>query len=252
MRAPPVHPAAPGGHCGSPFWAPQLLVNLLDGSSRTCNGEQSVGQGPTDPTSSNPLEEVMVSRTLIRDLADRSRVVVHLQLREGGDAGGLSPVFSVTTDRYEPHGTHSGKARHRRDRDPDAGGCLHDAALLAFPELALLLDLHLADSGTGEPMHAEANGLYFYRTARGLPGGWSDDNHHAEREGLTVAGYARRVACSILRVDEIPLDDMPSKPSSPPSIDSWRTSASAGRMKRTPDVSSCRRSPPSSSCAAMT
>jgi hypothetical protein len=150
----------------------------------------------------------MVSRTLIRDLADRSRVVVHLQLRERGDPGGLSPAFSVTTDRYDPHGTHSGKSRHRRDRDPDSGGCLHDAALLAFPELVLLVDLHLADSETGEPMHAEANGLYFYRAARGLLGGWSDDYGHAEREGLTVAGYARRVACSILRVDEIPLDDV--------------------------------------------
>jgi hypothetical protein len=47
----------------------------------------------------------MVSRTLIRDLPDRSRVVVHLLLRERGDPGELSPVFSVTTDRYEPHGT---------------------------------------------------------------------------------------------------------------------------------------------------
>lgn len=151
----------------------------------------------------------MVSRTLICDLRDRSRVVVHLQLRERGDPGELSPAFSVTTDVYEPHGTHSGRFRHRRDRDPDASGCLHDAALLAFPELALLVDLHLADPETGEPMHAEANGLYFYRAARGLPGGWSDEYQHAEREGLTVAGYARRVACSILRVDEIPLDDVP-------------------------------------------
>jgi hypothetical protein len=151
----------------------------------------------------------MVSRTLIRDLADRSRVVVHLQLREREDAGGLSPAFSVTTDRYETHGTLSGKSRHRRDRDPDSGGCQHEAALLAFPELAPLVDLHLADPETGEPMHAEANALYFYRTARGLPGGWSDDHQHAEREGLTVAGYARRVACSILRADEIPLDDVP-------------------------------------------
>lgn len=151
----------------------------------------------------------MLSRTLIRDLADRSRVVVHLELRERGDAGGLSPAFSVTTELYEPHGTHSGRARHRRDRDPDASGCLHDAALNAFPELAPLVDLHLADPDTGEPMHAEANALYFYRTARGLPGGWSDDYRHAEREGLTVDSYARRVACSILRVDQIPLDDVP-------------------------------------------
>ena len=51
--------------------------------------------------------------------------------------------------------------------------------------------------------------LYFYRTARGFPGGWSDDRQHAEREGLTVQAYARRVACSILRADEIPLDDVP-------------------------------------------
>src|SRR5277367_5866563 len=151
----------------------------------------------------------MVSRMLVRDLADRSCVVVHLQLRERGDPGELSPAFSVTTDRYEPHGTRSGKWRHRRERDPDSCGCLHDAALLAFPELAPLVELHLADSETGEPMHAEANGLYFYRAARGAPGGWSDDCRHAEREGLTVEAYARRVACSILRADEIPLDDVP-------------------------------------------
>src|SRR5271167_2356481 len=152
---------------------------------------------------------MMVSRTLIRDLPDGSRVVVHLQLRERGDAGELAPVFSVTTDRYLPHGTRSGQWRHRRDRDPDAGGCLHDAALLAFPELAPLVDLHLADSETGEPMHAEANALYFYLTARGLPGGWSDDHQHAELAGLTVEAYARRVARSILPADEIPLDEVP-------------------------------------------
>ena len=151
----------------------------------------------------------MVSRTLIRDLPDRSRVVVHLQLRERGDPGELSPVFSVTTDRYEPHGTRSGKWRHRRERDPDSCGCEHDVALRAFPELALLVDLHLADSDTGEPMHAEANALYFYLTARGIPGGWSDDHQHAELAGLTVEACARRVACSMLRTDEIPLDDVP-------------------------------------------
>ena len=89
-----------------------------------------------------------------------------------------------------------------------AAACMM-SPLLAFPELAPLVDLHLADSDTGEPMHAEANALYFYLTARGLPGGWSDDHQHAEREGLTVEGYARRVACSILRADEIPLDDVP-------------------------------------------
>src|SRR5271155_1990717 len=158
--------------------------------------------------STNPLEEAMVSRTLIRDLPDRSRVVVHLQLRERGDPSELSPVASITIDRYEPHGTRSGKWRHRRERDPDSCGCQHDVALLAFPELAPLVYLPLADSETGEPMHAEANALYFYRTARGIPGGWSDDHQHAELAGLTVEACARRVACSMLRTDEIPLDDV--------------------------------------------
>lgn len=151
----------------------------------------------------------MIRRTLIRDLADRSRVVVHLELREREDAGGLSPAFSVTTELYAAHGSQSGRSRHRHDHDSDSCGCLHEVALMAFPELVPLVGLHLADSETGEPMHAEANGLYFYRTARGLPGGWTDDHRHAEREGLSVADYALRVACSILRVDSIPLDYLP-------------------------------------------
>jgi hypothetical protein len=151
----------------------------------------------------------MIRRTLIRDLADRTRVIVHVEMGENGDAGGLSLTFAVTTELYGSHGTHGGKSRHLNDRDPDSFGCLHDATLRAFPELAPLVALHLSDSETGEPMHAEANGLYFYRAARGLPGGWSDDYHHAKREGLTVDDYARRVVGSILRVEEIPLDDVP-------------------------------------------
>src|SRR5271170_4231607 len=92
-------------------------------------------------------------------------------------------------------------------------------------------------------MHAEANALYFYRTARGLHGGWSDDHQHAEPEGLTVAGYARRVACSILRADEIPLDDMHEQHlSPPPSAGWWKISANAGRTKCAPDANSYRRS----------
>jgi hypothetical protein len=178
----------------------------------------------------------MIRRTLIRGLADRSRVVVHLELRERRDAGGLSPAFSVTTELFEAHGIHSGASRHRHDHDPDSCGCLHEVALMAFPELAPLVDLHLADSETGEPMHAEANGLYFYRTVRGLAGGWTDDYHHAEREGLSVADYTLRVACSILRVDSIPLDDVPEQDLAAAfhqfvndQRERWRREARAGR-----------------------
>ncbi len=151
----------------------------------------------------------MIRRTLIRDLLNRSRIVVRLELREEGDPGRLSPGFSVTASVYEAHGTHSGESRHRRECEPDSLGCLHDAVLKAFPKLAPLVALHLSSS-TGEPMHAEPNGFYYYRTARHLSGGWADYGQ-AEREGLTIQEFALRVACSTLRVDSIPLDHVSEK-----------------------------------------
>ncbi len=151
----------------------------------------------------------MIRRTLIRDLLNRSRIVVRLELREESDPGSLSPGFSVTADLYEAHGTHSGASLHRRECEPDAGGCLHDAVLKAFPKLTPLVALHLS-SPTGEPMHAEPNGYYYYRTARRISGGW-DDYGQAEREGLTPQEFALRVACSTLRVDSIPLDRISEK-----------------------------------------
>lgn len=146
----------------------------------------------------------MIRRTLTRDLLNRSRVIVRLELREKSDPGTLSPGFSVTGSVYEAHGTHSGESRHRRECEPDSSGCVHDAVLKAFPELTPLVALHLS-SPTGEPMHAEANSLYFYRAARGLSSGWTDNYGYAEREGLTPEKYALRAACSTLRVDAIPL-----------------------------------------------
>jgi hypothetical protein len=44
----------------------------------------------------------MIRRTLIRDLANRSRVVVHLELREKNDTGDLSPAFAVTSEVLRP------------------------------------------------------------------------------------------------------------------------------------------------------
>jgi hypothetical protein len=182
-------------------------VNLLDSSSATCTGQQSGGQAHLLKNESDIRRSAMLRRTVIRDLPDRSRIVVHLELREDGDHGSLSPAFSVTADLFAPHGTHSGRSRHLRGREPDALGSLHDDVLAACPELAPLVALHLADPATGEPMHAGANGLYFYRAARGL-GGWTDQYGQAERAGLTAPEYARRLACSALRVEAIPLDDV--------------------------------------------
>src|SRR5690348_12567491 len=98
-------------------------------------------------------------RTLVRDMPDRSRIVAHCELRID-DPRGLSDAFSVTGEVYEPHGTWSGAAQHRNGREWDAG-CVHEDVLRAFPQLAPLVALHLC-APDGTPMHALANGWYFY------------------------------------------------------------------------------------------
>lgn len=155
---------------------------------------------------------MIIRRTLKRDMPNRSRVVAHVELRiaDNGErlVGGLSPAFSVTGELYEPHGTWSGAARERNEREPDTGGAIHDEILRAFPKLAPLVALHLSDPD-GTPMHAEANGLYFYRTGRGLPGGWTAHYPSEIPRGQTEQNHAYRMACKILRVAEIPLGLVP-------------------------------------------
>jgi hypothetical protein len=92
------------------------------------------------------------------------------------------------------------------------------------------------------------NGLYFYRAACGLAGGWSDDYRHAARQGMTIADYARRVACSILRVELIPLDHVPPQDLAAvfrqfvsDQSERWRREAEAGRaqLEAIPTIYSC-------------
>lgn len=143
-------------------------------------------------------------RTLVRDMPDRTRVVANVVLRD--DEGPLSAGFSVTGELYDPHGTWTGRAQHENGREADAGGCIHDEILRAFPKLAPVVALHLADP-EGVPMHAEANALYFYRGARGdTRRGWTERYGAAERRGEAPEAHARRVACEILRVDELPAE----------------------------------------------
>jgi hypothetical protein len=98
-------------------------------------------------------------RTLVRDMPNRSRVVATLDIGRG--------YFSLTGELYEPHGTWSGKARHENEREPDSGGQITDEVLRAFPKLAGFARMHLSDLETGEPMHAEANGWYWYSSYDG-------------------------------------------------------------------------------------
>ncbi len=56
-------------------------------------------------------------------------------------------------------------SRRRRDGGVVACGCLHDEILKAWPDLVDAAALHLSDAETGEPMHAAANGWYWYAGA---------------------------------------------------------------------------------------
>lgn len=53
----------------------------------------------------------------------------------------------------------------RRDGGIVACGCLHDDILKEWPDLADAEALHLSKVETGEPMHAQANGWYWYAGA---------------------------------------------------------------------------------------
>jgi hypothetical protein len=71
----------------------------------------------------------------------------------------------------------TGEIRDERQR-PDhmiAGGCIHDEIREHFPEIAPLIPLHLSNSATGEPMHAEANGLYWLKKAACIPSQYEPD-----------------------------------------------------------------------------
>lgn len=102
--------------------------------------------------------------TTIRKCIERKRgkrfIVIDAELRQG-DSRGLSDGFSITGAVYEPHGTWSGEAQFRNGRYPDASGAIHEEILQFAPELKPLVDVHLADPD-GVPMHAVANGWYFY------------------------------------------------------------------------------------------
>lgn len=134
-----------------------------------------------------------LKRTFVRDMPDRSRIVANAELRD--DSGSLSPGFAITCAIYEPHGTWSGAARHRNGRDSDAGGADHAAILRAFPELKPLVDVHLC-APDGTPMHALANGWYFYS------GGASSYRGDYNPGGLTDH---ERAACAL----HIPASDLP-------------------------------------------
>ena len=102
-------------------------------------------------------ERETVMRTVSRSMPDRSFIVAHVGLH--WIDGNRDAYWSATGDLYEPHGTWSGRARFNNDREPDVCGAIQDEILRAWPHLAPIVALHLADSH-GFPMYAVENGRY--------------------------------------------------------------------------------------------
>jgi len=105
-------------------------------------------------------------KTIGRDLPNGD--YIEIEAIEDDGAGGMSPGFAITATGWEKRGARSGRERARNaygmPRDCDFAGCVHDMILTAAPELAPLVTAHLA-ANNGTPMHAEANGWYFYTGA---------------------------------------------------------------------------------------
>jgi len=111
-------------------------------------------------------DRIVARRKFARDLPDGSRIVASLTIETVGD--NAHAHFSATAELYERHGKGwTGAARHRHGLEPDACGPMHEEIVAAFPTMAPFVAMHLSAYPSGEPMHAFANGWYFYQRDEG-------------------------------------------------------------------------------------
>jgi hypothetical protein len=121
---------------------------------------------------------------------------IELTINQGGS---VSDGFAITADLYEPHGTWDGRAQYRNGREADAIGTMHDEIRVFAPELQPFIDVHLADLD-GVPMHAVANGWYFYS---------GDARRWEESRGDTWSGGGLTDRERAARALKIPVKDIP-------------------------------------------
>jgi hypothetical protein len=88
--------------------------------------------------------------------AERPDGFMVVKVRREHLQGNSHPYFAVGADVYS--------SRRAFDLGNEGAihscGCLHDEVLAAFPDLAPIVALHLANTETGEPMHGPSNGWY--------------------------------------------------------------------------------------------
>lgn len=164
-------------------------------------------------------------KTIGRDLPNGDYVEITVQERDGSD--GLGPGFSITCLGWERRGTWPARANARNGRDAAYAGAAHDVILAAAPELAPVIAVHLADRD-GVPMHALANGWYFYRG-----GGREYELRHYGQEWIERQGTDHERAARALH---IPPGDLPEGLSESEFrafveslADRWRDQAAAAR-----------------------
>lgn len=100
-----------------------------------------------------------MKKTIGRDLPNGTYVEIEATDHVGDDQ--VDDYFAVTCLAWEQSGTWSGRTCALHGRDPVIGGADHDMILKAAPGLAPLTKIHMA-ALDGTPMHAAANGWYFY------------------------------------------------------------------------------------------
>lgn len=127
------------------------------------------------------------TKTIGRDLPNGDYVEITAEERD--DSGTLSAGFAVTLLGWERRGTWSGRAAKRNGREATFGGADHKTILRVAPELGAIVACHLADP-SGVPMHAEANGWYFYS------GGAADYERKQIAKGDAYRYYAKMLETS--------------------------------------------------------
>lgn len=100
-----------------------------------------------------------ITKTIAVDRPDGSYLEITAEERIAHPS--LSDGFSITGALWQKQGRLSGRARKRSGRDADVAGCIHEEIAAAVPGLEPVIAVHLADT-SGLPMHAKANGWYFY------------------------------------------------------------------------------------------